>query len=229
MNVFSVFEGGKYRICVKLLKLNRTRELSGIIYVYSMVLLVVSWMLFFVSHSLLAANHIKVIAQRMTGRYFVYYRICYNMLSLIFLAFILYLLAFKDDSPSLLQPNNIVTWLGGGTMLLGMLIMILAFKSYDLGEFTGIKQLSRQIHHPEKLVVKGLNAYVRNPLYTGIIVLVAGYFLLRPTSMNFVSLIIIYIYIYIGASLEEKKLEQVFGEEYKAYQSKVKMLLPFLF
>jgi protein-S-isoprenylcysteine O-methyltransferase Ste14 len=47
--------------------------------------------------------------------------------------------------------------------------------------------------------------------------------------MNFVSLAIIYIYIYIGATLEERKLEQVFGEEYKAYQRNVKMLLPFLF
>ncbi len=194
-----------------------------------MVLLIVIWILFFVSHSLLAANRIKVIAQRTMGRYFVYYRICYNILSLIFLAFILYLLAFKDHSPLLLQPNNNVTWLGGATMLMGMLIVVLAFRSYDLGEFTGIKQLSRQIHHPEKLVVKGLNAHVRNPLYTGIIVLVAGYFFLRPTSMNFVSLAIIYIYIYIGATLEERKLEQVFGEEYKAYQRNVKMLLPFLF
>ncbi|MBK8660171.1 MAG: isoprenylcysteine carboxylmethyltransferase family protein [Bacteroidetes bacterium] len=194
-----------------------------------MILLVILWVLFFVSHSLLAANKVKASAQKLMGHSFIYYRILYNLLSLGFLSWILYVLLFKDNSPLLLEPTVLNDVIGIGLTIVGVLIIVLAFRNYDLGEFTGIKQLSKQIHHPEKLVIKGLNAYVRNPLYTGIIVLVAGYFLMRPTWMNLVSLVAMYIYIYIGASLEEKKLEEVFGEEYRAYQRKVKMLVPFLF
>ena len=114
-------------------------------------------------------------------------------------------------------------------MAAGVLIIILAFRNYDLSEFTGIKQLAQKMHHPEKLIIKGINKYVRNPLSTGIIVFVLGYFLQQPTWMNLVSLFIIYSYIYIGTLLEEKKLEQVFGEEYRQYKKDVKMLIPFLF
>ena len=78
-------------------------------------------------------------------------------------------------------------------------------------------------------MIKGLNAYVRNPLYFGIIIFIFGYFIHQPTWMNFVSLIIIYAYLYIGTALEEKKLETVFGEEYRQYKKRVKMLIPFLF
>ena len=102
--------------------------------------------------------------------------------------------------------------------------MFVSFKNYDLAEFTGIKQLAQKIHRPEKLVIKGLNAYVRNPLYFGIIVLALGYFLQQPTYMNLVSVFIIYVYLYIGTTLEEKKLEATFGNEYAEYKKQVKML-----
>ena len=194
-----------------------------------MVLLIILWVLFFVSHSVLAANGVKAAAEKMLGKGFIFYRIGYNVFSLLFLGLILFILIFKHEPDFVFAADTAVSVAGLILMAVGVIIMLLAFRNYDLGEFTGIKQLAQKIHHPEKLMVRGLNKYVRNPLYTGILVLVLGYFLRQPTWMNLVSMLIIYAYIYIGTVLEEKKLEQVFGDEYRAYKQQVKMLIPFVF
>jgi len=193
-----------------------------------MLLLVILWVLFFFLHSVLAANGTKAIAEKWLGGNFRFYRIAYNLLSLIFLSAILWLLTFRQDYNYLLANTGLVLFAGYGLMSAGGVIILLAFKNYDLGVFTGIKQIAQQIHHPDTLMIKGLNKYVRNPLYFGLIVFFAGYFLQQPTYMNLVTLSIVYGYIYIGTKLEEKKLEGVFGEEYRMYKRRVKMLIPFL-
>jgi len=185
--------------------------------------------MFFFSHSLLAATGVKAYAENFLGAGIKFYRLTYNILSLIFLSAILYILLFRQEMDFVFSPNSITNVGGICFLFIGILTMVLSFRNYDLGEFTGIKQLAQKIHHPEKLVVRGLNAYVRNPLYFGIIILIAGFFLIQPTRMNLVSLLIIYAYIYIGTTLEEKKLEQAFGEEYKSYKKRVRMLIPYLF
>ena len=194
-----------------------------------MVVLIILWVLFFVSHSLLAADVVKLAAQQVLGNFYRFYRILYNVFSAVFLSGILYVLLVKHEFNYVYSFNHYSTQAGWFFIFMGVLIMFVSFKNYDLAEFTGIKQLAQKIHRPEKLVIKGLNAYVRNPLYFGIIVLALGYFLQQPTYMNLVSVLIIYVYLYIGTTLEEKKLEAAFGNEYTEYKKQVKMLLPYLF
>ena len=194
-----------------------------------MALLIALWVLFFFMHSLLASNQAKEMASRWLGGYFRFYRLGYNIFSIVFLVSIIALLIFSESKDHVFAPTQLSTYAGYSFMILGLIIMALSFRNYDLAEFTGIKQLAQKIHHPEKLMVTGLNVYVRNPLYTGIIFFMAGYFLWQPTYMYLVTLIIMYIYIYIGTLLEERKLEDVFGEEYRVYKRKVKMLIPFIF
>jgi protein-S-isoprenylcysteine O-methyltransferase Ste14 len=194
-----------------------------------MLVVIVLWVLFFFTHSLLASHRAKEHAGQWLGSYFRFYRLGYNIFSVIFLGGILSLLIFSDSQDYVFFPTTLSVFAGSSLMGLGLVIMVLSFRNYDLSEFSGIRQLAQKIHHPEKLMVTGLNVYVRNPLYTGTIVFMAGYFLWQPTSMYLVTLIIMYIYIYIGTLLEERKLEEVFGEEYRAYKRKVKMLIPFLF
>ncbi len=194
-----------------------------------MTLLITLWVLFFVSHSLLAANSVKAIAERWMGKCYRFYRLGFNLLSIIFLAGIFYLLFFRQQANYIFLSSAWSKAVAVLLLLTGGIISVLAFRSYDLQEFTGIKQLVEKIHRPSILVVTGLNAYVRNPLYFGLILFVLGFFLWQPTQMNLVSLLIIYAYIYIGVKLEERKLLEEFGEEYRLYQSRVRMLIPFLF
>lgn len=178
---------------------------------------------------MLASNSAKGAAEKFLGQSFIFYRLAYNIFSLVFLFLILYILLQKHEMNFVFSPAKFLSNAGVFLLASGVLIIMLAFANYDLGEFTGIKQLANQIHHPEKLVVKGLGKYVRHPLYFGIIILVTGLFLYLPTQMNLLSALITCAYIYIGARLEEKKLEEVFGEEYRTYMQRTKMLLPFLF
>ena len=71
--------------------------------------------------------------------------------------------------------------------------------------------------------------YVRHPLYLATILLILGLFLLVPTQKMLLVLLISYSYILIGFRLEERKLVAVFGDEYQAYQKKVKALIPYLY
>ena len=194
-----------------------------------MALLIALWASFFFMHSLLASNQAKEMAGRWLGDYFRFYRLGYNIFSLVFLGGIIALLIVSDSKDHVFAPTQLSRYAGYSFMILGLIIMALSFRNYDLAEFTGIKQLAQKIHHPEKLMVTGLNVYVRSPLYTGIIVFMAGYFIWQPTYMYLVTLTIMYIYIYVGTLLEERKLEEVFGEEYRVYKRKVKMLIPFIF
>lgn len=194
-----------------------------------MIVLIVLWILFFISHSLLAADSIKAAAEKVLGNFYRFYRIGYNLFSAFFLSGIMYILLFNHELNYVYEFSKYSKQAGWFFLFMGVLIMIISFRNYDLAEFTGIKQLAQKIHRPEKLVIKGLNAYVRNPLYFGIIILALGYFLQQPTYMNLVSVLIIYAYLYIGTTLEEKKLEAAFGNEYTEYKKQVKMLLPYLF
>ncbi len=194
-----------------------------------MIVLIILWILFFISHSLLAADSVKAAAEKVLGNFYRFYRIGYNLFSAVFLSAIMYILLLKHELNYVYEFSKYSTQAGWFFLFMGALIMIISFRNYDLAEFTGIKQLAQKIHRPEKLVIKGLNAYVRNPLYFGIIILALGYFLQQPTYMNLVSVLIIYVYLYIGTTLEEKKLEAAFGNEYTEYKKQVKMLLPYLF
>ncbi|MCW5907790.1 MAG: DUF1295 domain-containing protein [Chitinophagales bacterium] len=194
-----------------------------------MTLLVLLWVLFFSSHSLLAANALKNAARRLSPSFYRFYRLTYNVLSLLFLAAILYIIFYCHELNYVFDPNRISSVAAIVFLISGAVVTMLSFRNYDLREFTGIKQLKEQTPQPSKLVIKGLNMYVRHPLYFGLLLFILGFFLWQPTQMNLVSLAIIYCYIYIGIKLEEKKLVEEFGDDYRTYQQQVKMLLPFLF
>lgn len=194
-----------------------------------MTLLLLLWILFFFSHSFLAAEGVKQWVAQRTGNFFRWYRVAYNLFSLMLLAAILYILLIQQTPCLVFVPDAWIVNTGWALMFGGTAIVILAFANYDLREFTGIRQLAQQIHHPETLVIKGLNQWMRHPLYTGLLLFIAGWFLQQPSQMNLVSAIALYLYIYTGAKLEEQKLTAVFGDAYLQYAGRVKMFVPYVF
>jgi protein-S-isoprenylcysteine O-methyltransferase Ste14 len=77
------------------------------------------------------------------------------------------------------------------------------------------------------LNTSGLNAQVRHPLYFGTLLALWGTFLLYPTDASLLVAGVSTLYLLIGSKLEERKLEQQFGDAYRSYQRKVPMLIPF--
>jgi protein-S-isoprenylcysteine O-methyltransferase Ste14 len=176
-------------------------------------------------HSLLAAESVKKRLLRLILPRF--YRLFYNFLALTLLLPPVYLY-LELDRHSLIEASLGWTLAGGALVLWGMYWLWKAMGGYDLSEFTGLYQL-KQGHPPVsmKLNISGLNNYVRHPLYFGTLLVIWGLFLAVPTDAMLVIGVVSTVYIYIGTVLEERKLTQQFGEDYRLYQRNVPMLLPF--
>lgn len=90
-------------------------------------------------------------------------------------------------------------------------------------QFAGLLQILDRSESSE-LVSTGFYRIVRHPLYLfGLLFL---WFSPRMTANELVVTVIFSAYLFIGAALEERRLDQEFGEAYRAYRLKTPMLLP---
>ncbi|WP_455369794.1 methyltransferase family protein [[Eubacterium] cellulosolvens] len=82
-------------------------------------------------------------------------------------------------------------------------------------------------HEPQSGVIdRGLFAYVRNPLYLGVLLIYLGFVLGSFSTLSLVVLILIFfVYNYL-AIFEEKDLERSFGEHYLEYKKRVPRWIP---
>lgn len=203
-------------------------------YIIDIVIIVFLFALFGVSHTILASSSIKKRIIENAGNKIAFYRLFYNIISvIIFLA--IYEIAPKPgliiyDLP---YPYDLVT-IGLQVVFIGLLIWTVRY--IDGKEFLGISQIVRyykgtydtkELDEKQSLVIKGPFKFVRHPIY-----LFSFLFLLvRPTMDLFylISLICILAYFIIGSYYEEKKLIERFGDDYIEYQNKVPRIFPIKF
>jgi Putative protein-S-isoprenylcysteine methyltransferase len=162
------------------------------------------------------------------GRYYAYYRLIYNLLSLtLFIA----LLKFSStlDTKLVLKFEPPWTVLQYSLIVASGLVIIWAFLSYDTLEFIGISQLrgwgEKEHTSPKTITDKGLLGLVRHPMYLATIVFMWS---LNSTRADILVHLVLTAYILIGIQLEERKLIKQFGSAYIDYQRKVPALIPFI-
>lgn len=194
-----------------------------------LAVIAIGWSLYFALHSVLADLRVKAWAQAHFPTRFKYYRLLYVFLAVALLMPLLFL-HLEITHLSLLTLPGWTQWLAGALVLLGLGIVLAAFKNYRTTEFLGIDQLhaNGQPEHLE-LNTNGWNGIVRHPLYFGTLVVVLGVLLASVTLENALVAAITMLYLVVGARLEEAKLVQAFGDEYRTYQQRVPMLIPYLF
>lgn len=78
-----------------------------------------------------------------------------------------------------------------------------------------------------ELVTTGPYAFVRHPIYTGIILAILGS-AVAETILWLIPLAVTLAYLLYSARSEERLMLQEFPEQYPAYQKQTKMLVPFL-
>jgi len=76
------------------------------------------------------------------------------------------------------------------------------------------------------LVTSGLYRFCRNPIFLGLLLVVAGYALLLPTMLSLALLPGFYIGIRQQTAVEEAWLLRTYGEPYREYARRVGRLLP---
>jgi len=186
--------------------------------------LVLAVLIWGVVHSVMASLEAKDWAQRVLGNGVMrFYRLSYNIFSVISFAPILWLMAVLPDQVLYSIPVPWVYLLVAGQF--GALVMlVVGVLQTDTLSFIGLRQLIEGEKRSSRLVTHGLYRWMRHPLYS------AGLLFIWLTPvMSINSLIVIIsasIYIIVGALFEERKLEREYGTAYTKYKAITPMLVP---
>lgn len=192
--------------------------------IFSPIIIFLGIILWGAVHSLTASLGAKARAQRVWGAEADrFYRLGYNLFSLITFLPILALVFLLPDQPLYSVP---APW--SFLMLIGQLFAVLTLAAgllqTDVWHFLGLRQLIDHAHSPPKLVVSGLYRWVRHPLYTAGLLFI---WLLPVMTINrLVMNTGLTLYLLIGALFEERKLLREFGEAYQEYRDRTPMLIP---
>jgi len=108
--------------------------------------------------------------------------------------------------------------LWAGTMLFLGLSIYLVSKSH--------KAVLEQVHDPPKLVASGVYAWVRHPMYLGILLFCLAFIFISVSLVSIIIWIAFFIFYDKMAAYEEENLIEILGEPYIAYQKKVSKWLP---
>ena len=151
-----------------------------------------------------------------------FYRLFYNVFSVISIAPIFYLMIALPDQDfyQIPPPWSYLMFAGSGISVLLLFVTVL---QTDVLSFVGLRQLFQE-EQPGKLVTRGFYRMVRHPLYTfGLLAL----WLSSSVSLNaFIVYVGLTLYILVGIYFEERKLLREFGQAYADYQSTTPMLIP---
>jgi protein-S-isoprenylcysteine O-methyltransferase Ste14 len=191
------------------------------------------FLVFAVSHSLLASHKFKAKLTEKLGERIAFYRLFYNFSSILVFLFI------YKISP---KPNNIIYDLSFpfdiiifGLQIASVVALVWVGKYINMQEFLGITQIKRyaakaystqDLDEKMQLRVDGPFKLSRHPIY-----LFSSLFLILRPTMDFfylVFLINMLLYFYIGSYFEEKKLLTIFGNDYAVYQKNVPKIFPSL-
>src|SRR5436190_4648637 len=101
-----------------------------------------------------------------------------------------------------------------------------AWAMWSLGKSYGIRT---DIFDGHRLVTEGPYAFVRHPMFLGIVVYHVGATLVLQSLLLLMLLALVIVpYTALRISYEERPLRAVFGERYASYQRSVPPLLPFV-
>jgi protein-S-isoprenylcysteine O-methyltransferase Ste14 len=180
-------------------------------------------------HSAMISISVTEYLKKSLGPKFRYYRLFFNIVSVLTLVPVVLFAHSVRTQP-------VFSWDGYlrivQVLMLGTsgLLFFLGARHYDARQFLGIKQIregtsSKSLTDSGKLDTSGVLGMIRHPWYSAAMLLIwAGQMDVSTIIVN----IILSAYLIIGTLLEERKLVREFGEEYRAYQKRVSMFIPFL-
>jgi protein-S-isoprenylcysteine O-methyltransferase Ste14 len=108
-------------------------------------------------------------------------------------------------------------------MISGLAIALIARRT--LGKnWSGIAAIKKD----HELITTGLYHYVRNPIYTGMLLMFLGTALSFDTLSACIGFLLILLTIWVKLKQEEALLTEHFAGEYLSYKNRTKMLIPFI-
>lgn len=85
-----------------------------------------------------------------------------------------------------------------------------------------------ELKQNHELVTGGPYAYVRHPIYTGLLVMFAAVPLFWPTTTTLILLLVVAVGIQLKLSYEERLMAGAFPEQWPAYRARTKRVIPLI-
>lgn len=193
--------------------------------VVDLALLIISWMVYFTVHSVLAGTTAKGWVARRLPRLMPVYRISYNAIALVLLAVPVTLL-YRINGEYWWRWTGMLWWIANGAAILALIAFLWSARYYDSATFLGWRQFRNGLgraEDPGPLQLSPFHRVVRHPWYF------LGLVILWTRDMNtpfLVSAIMITLYLWLGSRLEDRKLVYYYGEAYREYRKRVPALFP---
>lgn len=190
---------------------------------YNHLILALSWVVYFILHSVLASLQVKLSVKTISIKFFRYYRLAYTLFATVTLIFVIWF-QYSFISPLLISSLFLKYFSLALLVIPGITIMAASiYKYFKL--LSGIRSIY-QATPPAELKVEGIHKYVRHPLYLGTLLFIWGLFFIFPLLNNLIAAAAITTYVLIGIKFEEKKLLKEFGNVYAEYIKNVPGLIP---
>lgn len=109
--------------------------------------------------------------------------------------------------------------------IIGLLIGLWGIITMKMGNFN----IQPEVKSHAILVSSGPYKIIRNPMYTGLLLFFGISVTTNFSILRFAVFVILAIVLVLKIVMEEKFLEQKFGEKYVSYMKKTYRLIPFVF
>ena len=111
-----------------------------------------------------------------------------------------------------------------GLQLLGMIVALWGIVVIKIGNFNIQPEVKSKV-----LVTKGIFKLLRNPMYTGIILVFLPAIITENTLSLWIYFILLIVVLILKIYKEETFLLEKFGEDYSVYKKNTWRLLPFVY
>jgi protein-S-isoprenylcysteine O-methyltransferase Ste14 len=185
------------------------------------------WILWCFLHSYLVTTRTTTWFKKHLGKKFAFYRISYNLFSLITVLPLFYWQR-TIAGPTVIPLSPFLMIFKYIALIFGVIVIAGSFVSFDIWKFTGIrKRVSGDQQKEKDPVIKkhGFYGIVRHPMYLGGIIFFTASMTDAPLPA-FLGYLILAIYMIIGTVREDRRLSRELGDVYRNYQKEVPMILP---
>ena len=192
------------------------------------LVLAVLWIIWCAIHTGMISPTATEYLKRRLGSHFRFYRLVFNLLAIVTIVPVILYNQSIQGSPVFRWEGFMIVF----QVFLLAIVVLLFFagaRHYDMLQFLGLRQIRTGTSHSTltetgKLDTTGILSITRHPWYLGTIMLIWA----RELDVSgLITNIILTIYLVVGTVLEERKLLMEYGEDYRQYQKKVSMLIPF--
>ncbi len=186
------------------------------------LILMLLWAVFGFLHSALCTKKVKQLVlevMKTPPRVFRASYICFAAVSLLCVLYY----NFTITTSRMYDSTILTTFIAATFFLPGFVIMIWSSLAF------GKNILTRTASDNAMLHTSGLYSYVRHPLYSATFLFIIGLLIYIPTYANTVTVACIISYTCLAIPLEEKKLINLYGEDYLTYKAKTPALFPYFF